>query len=56
MKHRTITWAELSHLAYCNSRRLPKRVVVDGVVKEWVGIGWITLDEKPKPTDVVVSG
>ena len=26
-----------------------KTVIHDGVVKDWVGIGWITLDEAPDP-------
>ena len=25
------------------------KVIDDGVVKEWVGIGWIALDETPDP-------
>ncbi len=54
MSRKTITWAELERLQFCNSKKLPQRVIVNGVLKAWTGIGWITLDEKPKPTDVAV--
>jgi hypothetical protein len=55
MGMKTVTFAELQRLAFCNSKKLPQRVVIDGVVKEWVGIGWITLEgEKPLATDVRV--
>ena len=40
---KTITWDELSRLAFCNSDRLPQKVIVHGRLKEWVGIGWIDL-------------
>lgn len=26
-----------------------KKVIHAGVVKEWVGIGWVTIDDKPDP-------
>jgi hypothetical protein len=52
---KTITYAKLARLSFCNSPKLPKRVVHEGLVREWVGIGWITHeDEKPKPGDVYV--
>lgn len=51
----TITESAIRRLAFCNSKKLPRRVVHEGLVKEWVGIGWVTLDgEKPKPADVRV--
>lgn len=54
-KRKTITFSTLKRLSFCNSPACPQRVVHEGVVKEWVGFGWITHDdEKPKPTDVYV--
>jgi len=54
VKTKTITFDKLKRLSFCNSKKLPQRVVHEGKVKEWVGIGWIELDDKPKATDVVV--
>lgn len=52
---KTITYSELRRLEFCNSPKLPQRVVHDGVVKQWVGVGWVTHEnEKPKPNDVYV--
>jgi len=31
-----------------NEKKFTK-IIHHGVVKEWVGIGWITTDEKPDP-------
>lgn len=57
MKRKTIPFAKLQRLSFVNSKKLPQRIVHDGVVKEWVGIGWIELkDEEPKPSDVYVVG
>jgi len=40
-RQRTITRARLCQLSFCNSKRLPRVVNIDGQRKEWVGIGWI---------------
>ena len=50
----TITREELSRLSFCNSKKLPTKISDNGIVKEWVGIGWIELDEKPKDDTIVV--
>ena len=56
-RRRTMTYDEVKRLAFVNSKRLPPRIIHEGKIKEWVGIGWITLDgEKPRPTDVLVKG
>jgi len=39
---------ELKRLQFCNSKRLPHRIVHDGKVKEWVGIGWITPNDQTR--------
>lgn len=52
---KTIALSTLQRLAITNSKRLPQRIVHDGVVKQWVGIGWVSHEgEKPKKTDVYV--
>jgi hypothetical protein len=57
---KTITYSKLRRLSFCNSKELPQKVIVDGTVKEWVGIGWCetrdanTEDYKRYPT--VVEG
>ena len=40
-KQKTIKFAELKRLSFCNSPRLPKAIAVGGMRREWVGIGWI---------------
>jgi len=52
-KKKTITFAELKRLSFCNSKRLPKAVNVNGVRKEWVGIGWVDVG-KPTGREVEV--
>ena len=54
MKKKTMPRAEVARLAFCNSPKLPRTVVDNGKVKEWVGIGWITLDRKPQKGDVEI--
>jgi len=44
---KTITKSELERLSFCNSKKLPRAVNIDGVRYEWVGIGWV---EAGKPT------
>jgi hypothetical protein len=46
-KQKTITIEELKRLQFCNSKKLPQKVNHDGIVKEWVGIGWIDTREVP---------
>ena len=43
VRRKTITREELTRLAFCNSTRLPRKVNVDGRLREWVGIGWIDI-------------
>jgi hypothetical protein len=45
---RTITYSELQRLSFCNSSKLPQKVVHDGILKEWVGIGWIDIGAPPR--------
>ena len=47
-RRKTIKFDELQRLSFCNSKRLPQRIVHDGKVKEWVGIGWITPNDQTK--------
>jgi hypothetical protein len=51
---KTITRSELHRLSFLNSKKLPSPCVIEGVVKDWVGIGWVALDRKPLPTDTVM--
>lgn len=51
---KTITFSELRRLSFCNSKRLPKRIVIGNEIKEWVGIGWITVNDKPTGKEVRV--
>lgn len=57
---RTITPEKLRRLAFCNSKKLPVRIIVtengERRVKQWVGIGWIDITDHPdtKPDDCVV--
>jgi hypothetical protein len=52
-KKKTITRAELARLSFCNSDRLPRKINIDGRLKEWVGIGWIDLGPaKPGAVEV----
>jgi hypothetical protein len=47
---KTIKFETLLRLSFCNSKRLPRRIVHHGKLKEWVGIGWIT------PNDQTLNG
>ena len=54
----TVSFRTVSNVAMvAGGEDLVRRVIHDGVVKEWVGIGWITLDDSPDPDiyPVVVS-
>jgi len=56
-RKKTIKFAELQRLTFCNSKRLPHRIVHEGEIKEWVGIGWITLNDQTKNgKEVYVDG
>jgi hypothetical protein len=63
----TIQFAELQRLAFANSPKLPQVIKIWDVgqkrgkhkraarwiYKEWVGIGWIEVNEKPGAIEVV---
>jgi hypothetical protein len=56
---KTITFSELKRLAFCNSKKLPRRVwLPNGHFMEWVGIGWISVGKgTPSDSDIrVVDG
>lgn len=44
---KTITRSELARLSFCNSKKLPQVVNLDGKRMRWVGIGWV---DEGKPT------
>jgi hypothetical protein len=50
----TISFAELKRLSFCNSKKMPTKVVALGKVIEWTGIGWIETGEKPDKNMTVV--
>lgn len=52
-KRKTITLADLSRLAFCNSDKLPHTVEKDGQRLQWVSIGWVN-EGKPKGDEVLV--
>ncbi len=49
---KTIAFSELKRLSMINSPKCPKKVVIAGTVREWVGIGWV--DTEQKPTDLTI--
>lgn len=53
-RRRTIQRDELARLSFINSPRLPRIVNDNSILKEWVGIGWINLDEKPHGNTIKV--
>ena len=42
---KTMTFVELKKLSFTNSKDMPQKVVIEGIIHEWVGIGWAELDE-----------
>lgn len=38
-----ITFSELHRLSFVNSNKLPKRIIIGNEVREYVGIGWVSL-------------
>lgn len=46
-KRKTIKRSKLSRLAFCNSDKLPEAVIMDGKLYDWVGIGWVAVDDNP---------
>lgn len=52
---KTITRAEVSRLAFCNSDKLPQKINIGGRLMEWVGIGWIDLGPARKGVVTVVE-
>jgi hypothetical protein len=49
---KTIRFAELKRLAFCNSKRLPYVVSIHGERYQWVGFTWV--NEGPEEGDEVV--
>lgn len=46
---KTVDISELANIKMtCGNEKKYSKVIHDGVVKEWVGIGWIDIDESPK--------
>jgi hypothetical protein len=54
LKLHTISRLDLVQKVFCNSKSLPQTVVDDGVVKQFVGIGWVKLDREPQKGDTVI--
>lgn len=52
-KRKTIKYDILYRLSFCNSKRLPSVVNMDGKRMRWVGIGWVD-EGKPTGREVVV--
>lgn len=56
-EQQTIKFSTLQRLEFCNSKDLPKRVKIKDrgkyIYKEWVGIGWITIDPPFYPDEVI---
>lgn len=57
---KTITFSKLNKLSVTNSKKLPQRVKIkhplkegEYYYKEWVGIGWIDIDEPEDHEDLV---
>lgn len=44
----TMKFEVLKRLEFRNSPLLPHRIVHEGVVKEWTGIGWIVPNDQTK--------
>lgn len=53
-KRKTISRSELHRLAFCNSKRLPHLVEMEGCRFQWVGIGWVN-EGKPKGDETLVT-
>lgn len=53
-KQKTILFCELQELSFCNAKRMPQRVALNGQLMEWVGIGWIPIRDKPTGEEPVV--
>lgn len=52
-KRKTIKYDVLYRLSFCNSKRLPSVVNMEGKRMRWVGIGWVD-EGKPTGREVVV--
>ena len=46
---------DLKRLQFCNSKHLPNIVNHDGMLKQWVGIGWNELQEQPTGEEVRIK-
>ena len=40
---KTLPFDDFRRMSICNSKDLPKRVIIGNEVKEWVGIGWVSI-------------
>lgn len=49
----TVSFKDVSTISMVNvGEKKIKKVIHDGVVKEWVGIGWVPTDERPDPDKI----
>ena len=48
-----LTFDKLKQLQFCNSKKLPKRIIVRGQALEWVGIGWIEVEKNGTEVRIV---
>ncbi len=53
-KPKTIKRDELARMSVSNSPKMPQIVNDNGVLREWVGIGWIDLRYKPTGKEIKV--
>jgi hypothetical protein len=53
-KRKTISRVELHRLQFCNSKRLPQVVEMDGHRFQWVGIGWVN-EGVPEGNETLVT-
>jgi hypothetical protein len=53
LNRKTISRQEIAVLAFCNSKRLPCVIEMDGSRLQWVGIGWVNEGE-PQGDEVLV--
>ena len=49
----TIKRDELERLQFCNSKKLPRKIRINGKTLEWVGIGWIEVTPDPDAVMVI---
>lgn len=54
-KSKTIKFAELQRMSFCNSPKMPQAVNINGERLEWVGIGWINVGAATGKEVVVID-